>query len=605
MEGQGCRSSTQRNAATALPMDPKSFVYSATLLLIAAAVAVALFRHFGLGSILGLLVAGMLIGPHTPGPSVTSHVEDLRHFTELGVVLLLFVIGLEMQPRRLWDMRRTLFGLGSLQILLSGLALALYFRLFVDTWPVALLIGLSLALSSTALVLQLLYDQGEIATHHGQTTFAILLMQDLAVVPMIALMPVIADTGPLPSDVPLWEQLGTVGLMLALVVGGGRYLVPFVLDLMARQYNREAFFLIVLAAVLVAAWAMDHAGMSMALGAFLMGMMLSGSRYSVQIEASVEPHKGLLMSLFFVAVGMSVDLGVLAEAPLRFLLHLAALVTIKLTLIYLLCRWFGNDRKVAVRVAFALAQAGEFGFVLFGAAKALEIIDDRIFVMAVSVISLSMLLTPLLARLGDLLAGRLPDTGTDIHERFRYQPEAGEGPAPRAIIAGYGRVGHTIGAILTAHGIPYVAFDGNPALVARWRNDGYPVFYGDIGDPHLLDAADVDRADLVVLTIDNAQAAVNATMLVRARAPHTTIVARARDLASCDALYRAGANRALPEAVEASLRLAAETLEALGISQRVTESTLSDARGRDYALVRAQLEAIPGGEATDEPIERG
>ncbi|MGB5832208.1 MAG: cation:proton antiporter, partial [Thiohalocapsa sp.] len=240
-------------------MDPKSFVYSAVLLLVVAAVAVALFRHFGLGSILGLLVAGILIGPHTPGPSVTGHVEDLRHFTELGVVLLLFVIGLEMHPRRLWEMRRTLFGLGSAQILLSGLALALYFRVFVDTWPVALLIGLSLALSSTALVLQVLYDQSEIATHQGQTAFAILLMQDLAVVPMIALMPVIADAGPLPSDLPLWEQLSIVGLMLALVVVGGRYLVPFVLDLMARQYNREAFFLTVMAAVLIAAWAMDMA----------------------------------------------------------------------------------------------------------------------------------------------------------------------------------------------------------------------------------------------------------------------------------------------------------------------------------------------------------
>ncbi len=179
-------------------MDPKSFVYSAVLLLVVTAVAVALFRHFGLGSILGLLVAGILIGPHTPGPSVTGHVEDLRHFTELGVVLLLFVIGLEMHPRRLWEIRRTLFGLGSLQILLSGLALALYFRFFIDSWPVAMLIGFSLALSSTALVMQMLYDQGEIATPYGQTAFAILLMQDLAVVPMIALIPVIADSGPCP-----------------------------------------------------------------------------------------------------------------------------------------------------------------------------------------------------------------------------------------------------------------------------------------------------------------------------------------------------------------------------------------------------------------------
>ena len=579
-------------AAFFFPMDPKSFVYSAVLLLFVAAVAVALFRHFGLGSILGLLVAGILIGPHTPGPSITSHVDDLRHFTELGVVLLLFVIGLDMHPRRLWEMRRMLLGLGSLQILLSGLALALYFRLFLDSWPVAMLVGLSLALSSTALAMQILYEQSEIATHHGQTAFAILIMQDLAVVPMIALMPVIANTGPLPSDLPLWEQLGVVGLMLALVLIGGRYLVPFVLDLMARQYNREAFFLVVMAAVFIAAWAMETAGMSMALGAFLMGVMLSGSRYSVQIQASVEPHKGLLMSLFFVAVGMSVDLGVLADQPLHFAMHVLVLLWIKLALIYLLCLAFGNPRAVALRVAFLLAQAGEFGFVLFGAAKALGIIDDSVFIMAVSVISLSMLLTPLLNKLGGLLAGRLAESGDDVHARFRYQSD-GDEQGPRVVIGGYGRVGHTIGTILSAHGIRYVAFEGNPALVASWRNDGYPVYFGDICDPHLLDASGVERAELVVLTIDNAQAAVTATALIRARAPHTTIVARARDLTACDALYRAGANKALPEAVEASLRLAAEALSGLGISETETETTLSDARGADYALVRAELEVIP------------
>lgn len=590
-------------------MDTQSLVYSAVPLVTAAAIGVALFRHFGLGSILGLLVAGILIGPHTPGPSVTSHVEDLRRFTELGVVLLLFVIGLEMQPRRLWDMRRTLFGLGSLQILLCGAALALYFRIFVDTWPVALLIGMSLALSSTALVLQMLYDEREIATHHGQTTFAILLMQDLAVVPMIALLPVFADTGPLPSHLPLWQQIGIVGLMVALVLLSGRLLMPRILDFMAHQYNLEAFFLTVLAAVFLAAWAMDRAGMSMALGAFLMGMMLSGSRYSVQVQACIEPHKGLLMSLFFVAVGMSVDIGILAEAPLHFLLHVLVLVAVKLALVYWLCRVFGNGRRVALKVAFALAQAGEFGFVLFGAAKALTIIGDEIFLMAVSVISLSMLSTPLLMKLGNLLARRLPETDGGVDERFQYRPEAGAGgpgapgSRPRVIIAGYGRMGHTIGAILSTYGIPYVAFDRDAALVARWRNDGYPVYFGDIGDPHVIDIAGVDDAELVVLTIEDSQAAVNATILIRARSPHTIIVARARDLQSKDALQRAGANQALPEAVEASLRLAEAALEGLGISEREAESTLSEARGRDYALVRSQLEVMPTAKTGDKAAE--
>ncbi len=586
-------------------MDPKSFVYSAVVLLVVAAAAVALFRHFGLGSILGLLVAGVIIGPHFPGPSVTSHVEDLRHFTELGVVLLLFVIGLEMHPRRLWDMRRTLFGLGSAQILLSAIALTLYFRLHLDTWPLALLLGLALALSSTALVMQILYEQQEIATRHGQTAFSILLMQDLAVVPMIAFLPLFASRGTQPAGEALWQQVLVVAGMLALLVLAGRVLVPRVLDWMARQYNREAFFLTVMAAVFIAAWAMEQAGMSMALGAFLMGMLLSGSRYSVQIQASVEPHKGLLMSLFFIAVGMSVDLGVLAAAPLTFALHLGALITIKVALIFLLCLAFGTGRAGALRVAFLLGQAGEFGFVLFGAAKVLGIIDERVFAMAVAIISLSMLVTPLLNKLGERLAGATAD---DVDERFRYRAEVAAGTGgsppesqgsahdgPRVVIAGYGRVGHTIGAILAGHGIDYVAFDPNPALVAQWRNDGFPVFYGDIRDPHLLEAARIERAEMVVLTIDNPQAAVEATALIRARSARVAIVARARDLVACDALYRAGANHAFPEAVEASLKLAAETLTALGISEGETEEMLTDARGEDYALVRSELEVLPAG----------
>jgi glutathione-regulated potassium-efflux system ancillary protein KefC len=585
------------------PVDPKSFVYSAVLLLVAAAAAVALFRRFGLGSILGLLVAGVLIGPHTPGPSVTSHVEDLRHFTELGVVLLLFVIGLEMHPSRLWDMRRTLFGLGSAQILVSAAALALYFRLYVDGWSLALLMGGSLALSSTALVMQLLYEQQDIASRRGQTAFSILLMQDLAVVPLMAMVPLLAEAGPLPAGEPLWEQVLVVAGLLGLVAFAGLVLVPKVLDWLAHQYNREAFFLTVMAAVFIAAWAMDRAGMSMALGAFLMGMLLSRSRYSVQIRASVEPHKGLLMSLFFVAVGMSVDLGVVIAQPLRFAQHLVVLLAIKISVLYLLCRWFGTGHGVAVRVGFLLGQAGEFGFVLFGAAKVLGIIGDEVFAMAVAVISLSMLVTPLLNKLGERI-GR--DGVEDVDERFRYTRAAGaEAEGPRVIIAGYGRVGHTVGTILSGQGIDYVAFDPDPALVARWRGDGYPVYYGDIRDPHLLEAAGIEGAELVVLTIDNPQAAVEATELVRAHSSRVGIVARARDLNACDALYRAGANHAFPEAVEASLKLAQETLEALGIAEDVAASTLTGVRNEDYAQVRSEIDPVHADPSPDSAGAQG
>jgi len=570
-------------------LDPKSFVYSAVLLLVAASVAVAVFRYFGLGSILGLLVAGVLIGPHTPGPSVTTHVEDVRHFTELGVVLLLFLIGLEMRPSRLWSLRRSMFGLGSLQILVSGLAIALYLHLFEPRWGIDLLAGLTLALSSTAFVVQMLQERGEIASPHGQTAFAVLLMQDLAVVPLLALMPILADVGPLSSEMPILEQVAIVLSAIAAVVIAGRYLVPRVLDLLARHNNREAFFLVALAAVFTSAWAMDRAGMSMALGAFLMGVALSGSRYNVQIQASVEPHKGLLMSLFFVAVGMSVDLDALAEDPLLFARHVAIILAIKIVGLLGLCLLFGEGRSAAIRVSFLLAQSGEFGFVLFGAAKALSIIDSETFVLAVGVISLSMLATPILVRVGDALAGWGRAGVEQRGEPFRF-PVEGTESSVRALVAGYGRVGHAVGVILKSSGIPFIAFDTDPARVAEFRALGHPVYYGDIADADLLAAAHIEKVDLVVLTIDDRHAAVRATALIRDLAPRAIVVARARDLDTSNALLRAGADKAFPEAVESSLRLAAEALESLGISSDETDLLLRGVRRGDYALVREESE---------------
>jgi len=574
-------------------MDPHSFVYSAVLLLVVASIAVAVFRHFGLGSILGLLVTGVIVGPHTPGPFVTTEVDGVRQFTELGVVLLLFLIGLEMQPRRLWALRRTLFGLGSLQMIVSTLAIAAYFRIFEPRWSVALLIGASLALSSTAFVIQMLRDQGEIASQQGQTAFAVLLLQDLAVVPLLAMVPVVADNGPLPKGLPLWEQIGAAAALVALVIVGGRYLIPRVLDLLARQGNREAFFLFAMTAVFVAAWAMDKAGMSMALGAFLMGMMLSTSRYHLQIEATMEPHKGLLMSLFFVAVGMSVDVATLVESPLEFAQHVVAIIVIKIAVLYALCLVFATGKRTALRVAFLLAQGGEFGFVVFGAAKALGVIDDRFFAMAVAVISLTMLLTPMLDKLGNRLAARSAGQPSRNNEALSYQPTHGEANAVRVVIAGYGRVGHTVGTILTGSGIPYVAFDTDAALVDRWRGEGHPVYYGDIGDPQLLGNASLHRVELIVLTVDESATAIRAAALIRSQAPQVKIVARARDLVTCDALHQAGVRHAFPETLEASLRLAAESLEALGISTDDTAMLLRGVRSTDYALVRTGPEALP------------
>ncbi len=566
-------------------MEPKSFVDSAVILLVATAFAVAIFRRFGLGSVLGLLVAGILVGPYTPGFTVTSHVEDVRHFTELGVVLLLFIIGLEMHPHRLWSLRRSMFGLGSLQILVSGGFIALFMHLSEPNWGIDVLAGLTLALSSTAFVMQILQERGEIASPHGQTTFAILLMQDLAVVPLLALIPILGDVGTLSGDMPILQQVLIVVVAVALVVATGYYVIPRVLDLLARQNNREAFFLVAMASVFTAAWAMEEAGMSMALGAFLMGVALSGSRYNLQIQAAIEPHKGLLMSLFFVAVGMSVDVGTLAEAPLFFLGQVIAIVAIKIIVLFGLCLAFGESRQTATRVAFILSQGGEFGFVLFGAAKAMGILNDQTFILSVGIISFSMLITPLLVKIGDALAARVPVPADTGDEAYRFSLAGAETDA-RALVAGYGRVGHAVGTILSSSGVPYLAFDTDPARVDEFRLLGHPVYYGDVTDVELLMAARIDKVDLVVMTLDNRKAALRATRLIRDLAPHATIVARARDLNASHALLQAGANKAFPEAVEASLRLAAEALESLGVASEDTSMLMRGVRNTNYALVR-------------------
>lgn len=577
-------------------MEINSFVLSAVLLLLAASFSVALFKHLGLGSVLGLLVAGVIVGPHSPGPSITTHVEDVRQFTELGVVLLLFLIGLEMKPSRLWTLRRHVFGLGTLQILFSGLVIAAYTTMYQASWKISLLIGLTLALSSTAFVMQLLQERGEIASRHGSTAFAVLLMQDLAFVPLLALVPIFSDSGALSSAVPMWQQVLVVTGMLGLVWAFGRYVVPFVLERLSRQNNRDGFFLVVMLAVFFASWAMHQAGLSMALGAFMMGMLLSGSSYRVQIQAMVEPYKGLLMSLFFVAVGMSVDLQAIGAQPGLFAQHILVIVVIKVLVLFLLALAFGLVRIDASRVAFLLAQGGEFGFVLFSSAKVLNVIDNATFTMAIGVISVSMLATPVLVWVGDVLARRAKTPQAE-GDKYRYKSETGEGET-RVILGGFGRVGHTIAALLQHSCVPFIAFDSDPVTVAKCKADGFPVYYGDISDPELLAAASVQHATLVVLTIDHGPSALRAVTYLRNDHTNLPIISRARDLKAAGELLQAGATLAFPEAIEASLTLGASALSIAGVPTDSVDQLLEGVRKKDYSLVNPDPDQNSRNQAT-------
>ncbi|NOZ52512.1 MAG: portal protein [Gammaproteobacteria bacterium] len=560
-----------------------SFITSALLILIATSIAVTIFKYLHLGSVLGLLVAGIIVGPYSPGPIATEHVEDVRHVTELGVVLLLFLIGIEMKPSRLWAMRRNVFGLGSLQILLSGLAIGIYFMAYQQRWEVALLIGLTFALSSTAFVLQLLQERGEIASKHGTTAFSVLLMQDMAIVPLLAIVPLMSVASTMPDTVPRWEQVITIIGALALLITVGRYVIPFALHLLARQRNKEGFLLVVILAVIFAAWAMHLAGASMALGTFIMGVSLSGCRYRHQIQASIEPFKGILMGLFFVAVGMSIDFRSLAVEITLFAQHTAVIIFLKVIILFALIRAFGYSRNIATKVSLLLAQGGEFGFVLFGSALALQVIDNSTFIHAIGIISVSMLLTPVMVHLANWLTRNMPQHDEEPGEHF--EDSSHSTPSGKVIIGGYGRVGHAIAVLLHSSGVPFVAFDTDPKLVKRGQDDGFPVYYGDIGDLNLLTTAHAEHALLVILTIDHELTAERAVSHIRNSFPTIPVIARARDLAAVSRLMEAGATHAYPETVESSLRLGALALQILNIPQDNVDLLMQGVRSDNYKLV--------------------
>jgi glutathione-regulated potassium-efflux system ancillary protein KefC len=388
-------------------MNLDQLLTTAVVLLGASATAIALFHRAGFGSVLGLLVTGILLGPHTPG--LVIDIGPLVAATELGVVFLLFIIGLELEPQRLWAMRRTLFGLGTLQVLLTGLALTGLGLATGRPWQAALILGLGLSLSSTAFVLQLLSERGEMGTEHGRAAFAILILQDMAVVPLLALVPLLAPTmpdieGPA-LGIGLLQIVGTLGAIVAF----GRLVLPRAFGAIARQRSAEAFRVLAALAVMMAAWVSHQAGLSPALGGFVMGVLLSRSPFHHQIAAEISPFKGLLLGLFFISVGMTIDLHLLLEHWPRILGLVVALIVLKSLVLFSLCRLFGLRTAAALRTALIMTQGGEFGFVLFAAASAAGVMGRELLTTALLVISVSMAATPLLARLGDWLARQLPE----------------------------------------------------------------------------------------------------------------------------------------------------------------------------------------------------
>ena len=555
-------------------------IREALLFLTVVVVAVPLFKRLGLGSVLGYLVAGALIGPH--GLRLIPDVEEVGHLAELGVVLLLFLIGLELQPRRLWELRTRVFGVGGAQVALSGVALALGALALGLSWQAALVAGLGLSLSSTAFALQLLGERNELATPGGQTAFGILLFQDLAVIPLLAVLPLLG-----PSSARMdtsWVPLAKAAGLIVLIVLVGRTLLRPAFRLVASARSQEVFTASALLAALGTAILVSAVGLSMALGAFMAGVLLADSEYRHELEADLEPFRGLLMGLFFVSVGMSVALELLLQRPLLVAGLVLGMTALKVLSIAALGRRVLGAWPAAWELGVLLSQGGEFAFVLFGLAVSYEILSAPLRDTLVLVVSLSMALTPLLTLAYDrLVAPRLRTRDDRPYDRGVEQDTP-------VIIAGFGRFGQVVGRILRARGIPFTAMDADPAQIDFLKRFGNKVFYGDASRLDLLRAARADRARLFVLAIDEVEASLRTAREVQEHFPHLVIFARARNRAHAYQLMELGIQHVSRETFLSSLELTGDVLQELGFSYSEARSTLDRFREHDEQLLQESFQ---------------
>lgn len=522
--------------------------------LTAAVIAVPLAKRFGLGAVLGYLIAGIAIGPW--GLRLINEVEDILHFSEFGVVLLLFLIGLELDPKRLWSMRRSIFGWGGAQVGLVSAALFGVGLVFGVDWKVCLIASLGLSLSSTAIALATLGERNLTATAAGTAGFAILLFQDIAAIPMIAIVPLLG--GVTESNGNGWMIALQVAGVIAGLVLGGRYLIRPILRAIAKTGIREVFTAFALLLVIGIGLLMQSVGMSMALGTFLAGVLLADSEYRHALETDLEPFKGLLLGLFFIAVGMSIDFGVLFTQPLLIAGVVAIFLLIKTGVLYLLSRRFGILSEQWLFFSFLLSQGGEFAFVIFGAASGANVISRETASLLMVVVALSMVATPMLLLLNDKLiaphfqmARRRPDDSIDPQN----EP---------VIIAGFGRFGQIVGRLLHANGIGVTVLDHDPDQIDLLRKFGFKVFYGDATRIDLLRAAGAGNARALVVAIDNAEESIALVDAVKAAFPNLPMLVRARNVTHYYDLMDRGVTLIERETFESALQLGRSTLRQLG-----------------------------------------
>ena len=560
-------------------MNEHSLLFNAFVYLLAAVLAVPISKRLGFGAVLGYLLAGVVIGPW--GLRLIREAEDILHFAEFGVVLLLFAIGLELNPTRLWAMRKPILGLGGAQVVIStavltGIGLVLGLQL-----SVAVVAAMGLSLSSTAMALQLLTERNLLPTPAGHSGFSVLLFQDIAVIPMLAVIPLLGVSSAVEADsgfdwLALFEAIGVI----LLIVVGGRFALRPVLRLVASTELREVFTAFTLLLVIATALLVQAVGMSMALGAFLAGVLLAESEYRHALESDIEPFKGLLLGLFFIAVGMSIDFGILLRDPMLIAGLALSLVTVKAVILYALGRIYGLPSRQLPLFALVLSQGGEFAFVLFGVAQSFSVFPVGITDTLIVTVALSMLTTPLLMVVNDrFIAPRLDRTPPPPMDEMEDQGHP-------VIIAGFGRFGQIAGRLLHANGIDATVLEHDPDHIEILRRFRFKVFYGDACRLDLLRAAGADRAKVLVIAIDEREASLRLSELVRENFPHLQIVSRAWDLAHVFELLEQGADVVERETFEAALRLGEEAMKRLGFTAWRAKQAAHRFRAHDEETLR-------------------
>ncbi len=568
-------------------MPLSSILLAIVTMLGATAICVILFERLGFGSVLGFIVAGIAIGPHTPGPVASHNVALLQNVAEIGVVLFLFIVGLEMRPAKMWSMRRLLFGLGSLQVVGTAALIALYLFLFDDQPArVAIVLGFGLAFASTAIIVTILTERGELSTEHGQTSFAILMAQDLWVIPAMALVPILARTSANATSEGALEHGALILGVLAGIFVVGRYVLPAVLGYTARRRRLDAFAIVLFLAIFAAAWSVEHAGISMTLGAFVLGMLLSASDYRFQIEATVGPFKDILMGLFFLAVGMSIDIGALFEDWLTLFIHLPAVLFLKVAVIVGLALAFGVGRAAAIKSGFYLSQVGELAFVLFGAAAAAGLLPPSDFTLAMLAVAVSMILTPLMMKVGDWLADRLRTTRTTT------EAAPANGLDRHVVIVGFGPAGRLIGMMLERAEIPYVAVDRTLDIVRQGKRAGRNLIFGNVYDTATQHAAAVAKAAGVVVTPRNTKLSKGIAVTLQRLYPNLDVYVRTTTLADQDELVAKGIKRAATDYIESTLIGGGALLRDLGIPADDVGTLVEAFKQDNYALIREGKQKI-------------